>query len=495
MSAEGAGFLDLPPSVLALALSWVGHVSSRLASLGALTRTVHEQLSDDTVWHGLCRRHWYATDERLRNWPSLSSRSLFRALEMWVPAEGYYVLTPAFPWGLLVLVRIVDGHLTADIIRFVPSQDSEQFEEVFVRLFRISLAEEKPGVVRSLIEASWDHVALRNGQACQELMMSALDPDDLKLCRHLPLSYFSHWNERIVHEGLFTARRALRIADVRCSSLDAEPSVADASGLDGDNESYASGVDLPSWETGVLAETADAARKLTEDMISELMGSARVPCDLALVRNPQEYVPQDNDLPGIRPGLYVGDYGHGFYGQFRSEVLLVEHVTLSAAELREEVAQPTRLFRRPGSNPAPTGLERLADLADNVTFVRGIKQCGDFHVPMGATTFVAVSGPPAVVAAVNDRQTPPTSFSNRRTRRSESVLRTWTGFGTLAAPGFAGPSWAPGWLVQLQNNPETGNHRFGFLWLRNQDGVVLQWVRTQDNSPFLQRAWLPQDLQ
>ena len=75
-------------------------------------------------------------------------------------------------------------------------------------------------------------------------------------------------------------------------------------------------------------------------------------------------------------------------------------------------------------------------------------------------------------------------------------VRAWRGWGTLAFPGFMHPSWAGGWLVQLGDNSSTGDHRFGFVWDRDQSrgAVVLHWVASQDACPFLQRSWLPEDL-
>merc|ERR1712232_489064 len=125
--------------------------------------------------------------------------------------------------------------------------------------------------------------------------------------------------------------------------------------------------------------------------------------------------------------------------------------------------------------------------------MRGTKQCGDFHVPMGATTFIAVGGPQEACSALKGVATrsmfvdiePPANVLNRRTGGRETVLRAWRGWGTLATPGFDMPSWAGGWLVQLDHDVATSDNRFGFVWDRNQDAVVLQWIRAQDVSPFL----------
>jgi hypothetical protein len=61
----------------------------------------------------------------------------------------------------------------------------------------------------------------------------------------------------------------------------------------------------------------------------------------------------------------------------------------------------------------------------------------------------------------------------------------------LSFPGFENPSWDGGWLVQLF--PDS----FAFAWDRdgNQEAVALRWIGVQDECPFLQRSWLPEDLQ
>lgn len=92
--------------------------------------------------------------------------------------------------------------------------------------------------------------------------------------------------------------------------------------------------------------------------------------------------------------------------------------------------------------------------------------------------------------------TAPTILANRSAAgKQEKVARAWRGFGTLACPGFHSPSWAAGWLVQFEDGLTNGGNRFGFAWDRDQDVVVLDWIDAQDACPFLQRSWLPEDLQ
>merc|ERR1711904_230923 len=114
-------------------------------------------------------------------------------------------------------------------------------------------------------------------------------------------------------------------------------------------------------------------------MINEMMGIRGVPCDLALLRGPKDFVRRDPNFPGIRSGLYVGDYGHTYYGQFRTEVLLVEYVTMTRAELEHELESSTRIFERPACSNirmspgrAPPAIRSLLDIEqEEVTFVRG----------------------------------------------------------------------------------------------------------------------------
>ncbi|CAJ1367328.1 unnamed protein product [Effrenium voratum] len=224
---------------------------------------------------------------------------------------------------------------------------------------------------------------------------------------------------------------------------------------------------------------------MLRDMLTQ-----RIPCDLALVRSPAEFAPLDHSVPRLRPGLYVGDYGHSMYGQFRTEVLLLDYVSLSPVQLRNECQDP-QLFWRPFGEPPPEELRALAELEETITFMRVVKQCGDIHVPMGATTFVAVCSPDVSKMSAFG-QAAPRRVLNRQTCCLESLSRSWRGFGTLATPGFGRPSWAAGWLAQFGD--AATEQRLGFVWDRSQDAVVLRWIGLQDSCPFLQRSWLPEDV-
>jgi len=466
----------LSPDVLVEVLSCITYNSAQLAWFSSLCRPVCATLGQEAAWRHLCRKYWYATEDRIKEWPDLSPQGLYRALEQWAPLEGYYVLAPAFPWGLLVLVRIAEGRVLADVIRFVPLRDGS-FVEAFVPLFRVALLEDRPGVVRSILDAGWT-----GGAAAQ---LSSLEPE--QLCARTRIStVFS--SRRIVAARLFAARRALRVT-VPGTALQVEADDAES-----DDEEDVEHLEsrCQEWRPGILLKDAEQAKEHTNVMLQHMLGTLKTPCDLALIRSPADFRPQAAGFPGVRPGLYVGDYGHSMYGQFRTEVLLLEYATFQPGDV---LSAQDSLFARPAGEPAPLELRRLTTMESPVTFMRGVKQCGDVHVPMGATTFVAVCGPTSACEALAQGHTTPSLVMNRQSNQEEAVRRAWRGFGTLAAPGFAGPSWDGGWLVQLENDQGSGDHRFGFVWDRAQDAVVLRWVTAQDVSPFLQRAWLPEDLQ
>eukprot|EP00933_Yihiella_yeosuensis_P040716 TRINITY_DN35082_c0_g1_i1.p1 TRINITY_DN35082_c0_g1~~TRINITY_DN35082_c0_g1_i1.p1 ORF type:complete len:481 (-),score=75.20 TRINITY_DN35082_c0_g1_i1:321-1763(-) len=467
----------LPPTLLIEVLSWITHDSKRISWFNSLCRETQEALCEDRAWLFMCRKYWYATEDRLRDWPSLSPRGVYKVLEQWTPLEGYYVLAGAFPWGLIVLVRICEGCVTADVVRFVNSEGGN-FDEVLVPLFKIRFSEdpEKPGVVTSTFQSSWD-------DACGA-DVSRLDPASLE-AHHMMAD---GWRHRMLGEsGLFRPKLAIRVSGP--TGQEGEDEEDEDSAMEAALHNLA-----VQWDPGQLLRSAAEANTKTAAMLKALLsGKCGVPCDLGLVRGPDEFEARDPNIPRIRPGLYVGDYGHDFYGQFRTEVLLVGYLSLSSEELSQESFRQ-RVFSRPDGEPSPDEIQELDNLQMDVTFLRGTKQCGDFHVPLGAVTFVAVCGPPEAILTLAHGKTPPSSVRNRLTNQMEVVIQSWRGFGTLATPGFGRPSWAGGWLVRIQDDSTTGNHRFAFCWDMNQDAVVLQWIRLQDSSPFLQRAWLPQDV-
>ena len=67
----------------------------------------------------------------------------------------------------------------------------------------------------------------------------------------------------------------------------------------------------------------------------------------------------------------------------------------------------------------------------------------------------------------------------------EAVVRGWSGFGTLAPPGFSRPSWSFGWLLQMEDDAD--GPRFAFVWAerRGMPANVLTKVAAQNTAYFL----------
>jgi len=290
-----------------------------------------------------------------------------------------------------------------------------------------------------------------------------------------------------------------------CRAGDAKESAAEGESEDGDIDSSSEGGEgrgeagldahwhAHAWQA---SSSEEKLKMVTGHMLCHMLSSSGS-LPLALIRSPLEYVLDDPQAPHLRPGLYVGDYGHHMYGQFKYEVLLVEFRECT----RENVGE---LFARPvDGEGVPRMLQQILDGVppnETCSFLVGTKVTGDIHVPAGQATFVALLSPRYAREQLDTaREAQPRQVINRSTRQQECVHSSWPGFGTLAMPGFGAPSWASGWLVRLEALPDdtgnqTGGDRFGFMWDRNQDMVVLEYIPSQLTSPFLSRKWLPEGL-
>ena len=131
---------------------------------------------------------------------------------------------------------------------------------------------------------------------------------------------------------------------------------------------------------------------------------------------------------------------------------------------------------------------------DELIFVAGRKICGDVHVPMRTLTWAALvhPQPPASIDDLSVRHVCERGVPGKQYR----VIRSFPGWGTLAAVGFRSPSWNRGLLVQIEAETSCFGrirhvegrelHAFAFLWGRDghEDAVVLRWLRVQEECPF-----------
>lgn len=177
--------------------------------------------------------------------------------------------------------------------------------------------------------------------------------------------------------------------------------------------------------------------------------------------------------PALKAGLYIGDYSHGMYGDFGNETLLLERRRIALAS----PAPLLELFRR---DPQKESLlrELQESGAETCVILTGRKITGDCHVPMGATTFIALLEP------MLESFLPPPTVVNTKAGQ-ERVCQGWSGFGTLAMPGFRNPSWDQGWLVQMEDDQD--GHRFAFVWksMQFRPANTLTQVVAQNTAYFL----------
>ena len=122
--------------------------------------------------------------------------------------------------------------------------------------------------------------------------------------------------------------------------------------------------------------------------------------------------------------------------------------------------------------------------ANELVFVCARKVTGDVHVPMGSLSFSALVSP-LLPTPASQRDT----ITDRSTQRVRLVSRRWMGWCTLAHIGFRYPSWTKGQLVQVA--PERAGQRPGFAFCPgdewDHEAIVISWLPTQDNEPFLLR--------
>lgn len=489
-----------PPTLLSLPSECLARVvafeTSDLASMrrhARVCRAQREALSPASeVWLGLASCHFRASAAEARAWGDGAARALYEDLAAWTPRQGVYTLAGGFPWGGLVVVRIRDGFVRGEIVRWLPRAGSWEYAGPFDRT-RAGFRETGTVFFEGRLGAKYVN-AVGGWLEPEELRVDALEPEAMLI----RLNHAAHLFDVKPGATLFDCPRALRLSSEGLSEV---PTVYRDVLVEDSDVFWAPDPRVTSILDGPLKTNDGRARGLAAELFYKCEC-----CDLALVRPPTKRALDTGGLESLRPGLYVGDYG-ARYGRFRTEVVLLESVVLDiGAALRDldDDVEPAerKLFNRPrwcvSDDASDLALSReawgdaLADLAGStfdtpLTFVKATKVCGDIYVPMGAVTFVALVDPPEAVDAL--RRTVGAAHPrvvDRQTGAHEDVVRHWPGLGALAFLGFHHFSWSPGNLVRLGDAPD-GSHKFGFAWERDQDAIVLHWIAAQDAAEYLER--------
>ena len=498
---------SLPPTAFTLILHCVSRDSRELfGALCPVSRACRDRVATDATAQSLCLRVFRVRAEQLREWPSLSSWwALFRVLSTWAPREGFYALPHAAPWGLVLLLRFRAGAIVGEVLKGGAAGETR------TEVLRVRFDERG----RPHARACGAPVAL---VARPEGVAVPGDPSGVAPVSPLPGNGAGRYVgvARFDAPGLLIERR--------------EPVMYEGGGGDDDDDDD-EGSHVRAVRRARRAWAIDAPGDAAE-MVASLLALAAPGLLLRAVDGPAvaRLAAGRDGAPAIRPGLYVGAFGPQ-YGQHRRKTLLVEHRRFALATPGDEaawsrIAREIFLTHERSQHDRP--VDRRADpnvrnsraapfwqtardacvraRATEVVFAVGLKVTGDLHVPAGAVTWGALVRPALAdgdeVAPYcgrrdgggRDRFERSTTVRDREDDREERVADAWFGWGTLAFPGFAEPSWSSGQLCRLREEPSaTGgaaapSGRFAFTWHRARDdsATVLHWLPAQETHPFLE---------
>lgn len=497
-------------------------------------------------WRCLTMSTFRMDDERFRAWPRVRCwRDMYRILDEWGKREGFYALEQAAPWGMVCLFHLEGGKFVAEAL--TPSSFAERS-----RRARGSSDRRSDGLFdrEVFFEAEFreggvlgDGVLGSDGSACRlsfESSSSQTDVPVVSMANHVyggigrsifntasrpqkdgnivllkdsaPLEHpASPGTPRTLWQALNSLSR--RIEWMNITAL--------LNHLRRDREmhedSWSARLDELAANGQIGGFSADDARRLFEmfraqNSAAEDIAGAGIVSAMWRVLDVDDFrsglVPQMlnfeyidgpsqrlsairmmESMPVIRPGLYCGSYHPELYGKYCNEMLLVEYKKYKDLRLDETWSQiAAEIFNREQDLGDMLGtIKEAVEEAEveEAVFVVGRKVTGDCHVPAGKISFGALvhpllpgSGPDA-----------PRNDTVRSSEDGESlrILRRWHGWGAMAFPIFEEAVTHPGTLVQIENDNE-GNHRFGFLWDRSSDVViVLKWLPIQDKYPWFER--------
>jgi len=480
LTPKGGKLDKLPHDLLAFIISFVTNDLREVLRLAMLSKKIYKEHFNCTsgVWKPLCIQSWKVTEQHLTQWPKMSSwKSLYATLQHWVPREGFYVLLDAYPWGILFLMRILDGNFVCDVVRY----NEEKQKQDCYRLFNVSCVD------KSVASLEGSNLKFRVTFESKENRQNRIGRTSISPI--LANDIFPTVFGRIPAFPVET----MTLTCISTAEEHKEDSLDNLTGDDGRENVD----DLPNslwfpWNPN-WNESPDI-RKMVLELVCKSSSSASKYQGKELrfqwVDGPtrtSELV-YTADMPIIRPGLYSGTYGE-HYGQFRHEILLIEyrrfplHNTNERTRVWDDIGKT--IFAGRG-NSIVKEIQQSIDGMGNATvkeiiFVVGKKVTGDIHVPLGNETFVALVHPLLqFTRAVGE------TIRNRESKKVLKVKRFFHGWGTLAYPNFHRPSWSAGSLVQVEDDSESGVHQFGFAWERGVEcAIILRWLDIQSTHPFL----------
>uniref|UniRef100_A0A7S2IA19 F-box domain-containing protein n=1 Tax=Haptolina brevifila TaxID=156173 RepID=A0A7S2IA19_9EUKA len=494
--------LDVSTDSFAIIFAHVGvrPLLAELCQLSEVCSTFRSIVHDEATWQILCKYAWSidAMDVSV-DWPRLSSyRTLYALLETWAARQGFYALVDAFPWGALLLLRFHSGQFIGELIYHAPASDGGKcVEQPRVRVLTVDFNAAQPastsgetadlGTERGTASARvppWLAAAKAPriqwcGIDVTECTCETSPPEVLphtELLRRFPWFEYNHpgFLERSLLPTSIRPQQGGWLSFRSYLSLD-----VDTTDLDESVEAAQMQVQA-AWQ--VARSTPPPESSSWEQRLRTIAGRGQL--TLGLVEGPRGLL----ELTSVREasgaqlgGLYVGEYPATEYGQYSKQALLIEPRTFDLS-VAAEVAELRALFRN--DERCVDELRSHPDFgpgASSCTFLVGKKVTGDFHVPMGACTFIALISPKLDAS-------PPCPSAVRTRGGHLPIVRGWSGFGTLAFPGFGNPHFSPGWLVQIEDDVDGCRFAFMFEGRESDPANVLTRVASQSTACYLGEA-------
>eukprot|EP00940_MAST-03C_sp_MAST-3C-sp2_P002563 g2563.t1 len=484
MSSKKGGYAlhieSLPQSVIARILSYGER--DMLQRAGCVSKSM---IIADNTWRALCV-YRFNVHTTMQLWPVFKTwKRLYRVLDKWMPACGFYVLASASPWGLLFIFRFIEGKFVGEVLWQDGRRDisaSADGEGTICASHCVRLPRTRVVEVIFTEEENKSNVTIL-GDAIKSL---ALSNDEVILQSNRVISGGIQIPNLHIAPGCLVARLAESPRNLLFQTF---PFQRDSIVRDM----------MKAWNPNSRNRSgAEDVQQMLRTLIDQQKRSSESALVFQYVDGPRSHSSVYREgMPLIRPGLYSGSYNL-MYGKFRREILLVQYKRYVIEPGREDATWKqigiemfnTKFQRDPEGTRALLRQQITRSAASEVVFATGRKVTGDVHVTMGQLTWAALVWPAFEEDSDEYRGLRDVAERGHPSRRYP-VVRTFFGWGCLAAPGFTNPSWNQGRLVQIDpglraRSGDRDIHSFAFLWGRDggDDVSLLRWLDIQERLPF-----------
>lgn len=120
---------ELPAECVSRVWAFESRDVRQLKRFCAVCKKFGELQRESDVWLGLCCMHYGARVSRF--WGQ--GLSLYEGLDAWGDRLGAYTVAGGFPWGALCVLRLIDGDVVGEVVRWLPKGGSWASDEPFSR--------------------------------------------------------------------------------------------------------------------------------------------------------------------------------------------------------------------------------------------------------------------------------------------------------------------------------------------------------------------------